>query len=67
MTAALFHFVNSYLVVLEVRGISPLEGGVSAYTILIAKLFSAGGTVNIGHQLSGRSLEVCDELVPIGL
>ncbi len=65
MIAALPFF--TYLVVLKVRGISILEGRVSTDTILIAKILSASSTVNIGNQLSGRSLKVSDELVPIGL
>ena len=45
--------MNSYLVVLEVRGISPLDGGVTTDTNCFAEGFTVSGTVDVGDKLSG--------------
>ena len=56
----------SAVVILEIGGISPLQRRISLDSEFLAELFALGGAVDVGDHLGGRSLEICDELVPVG-
>lgn len=47
--------IPSPLVILQISGISPLDGRVAANTVGITEGLSLGGTVDVGDELSGTA------------
>ena len=56
----------STVVVLEVRGIAPLQRRESLDAEFLAERLALGGAVNVSDHLGCRSLKIGDELVPVG-
>jgi len=56
--------VTTALVVLEVVGVTVLDGGVAAHADLVAQLLAARGAVDVGNQAIRIILERSHQLVP---
>jgi len=59
--------VAAALVVLEVGGISGLDGGETLDTVGVAERLALGGAVNVSNEDSGMAVELFHEFVPIRL
>jgi hypothetical protein len=57
---------SSAVVILEVGGIAPLERGEALDAEFRAQRLALGGAVDVGDQFVGGTLEIGDELVPVG-
>mmetsp|Transcript_29879 Transcript_29879/g.63371 ORF Transcript_29879/g.63371 Transcript_29879/m.63371 type:complete len:230 (-) Transcript_29879:118-807(-) len=57
---------SSTIVVLKIRGITPLQSRKALNSHIITEWFSRRGTVDVSDKFCGRSLEFNHEFVPVG-